>query len=184
MKKNLFSLCLSLVILFEAAGCSHVSAVFNQKFIMTPVPKPTIFYVLPYPGILPDHPLYFLKNIRDKMVVMFKNNPVKKSQIYLLLSDKNLVMGKTLWEKEQFEYSVITLSKSVDYMKSSVDTLTKLNIKDVPPGATDKIILSIDKHAEIIQELIDRGTGGTYISRLKEILISNNQAKRDLSSIR
>ncbi len=50
----------------------------------------TVDYTLPYPGILPDNPLYPLKAFRDRMVSVLIADPVKKSLFNLLQADKRL----------------------------------------------------------------------------------------------
>ena len=49
--------------------------------------KETIDYALPYPGILIDHPLYFLKNIRDLIMERIITEPGKKVEFAILQSD-------------------------------------------------------------------------------------------------
>ena len=39
-----------------------------SKVSPTPVP---VAYQLPFPGLLPDNPLYFLKTMRDRLVVFW-----------------------------------------------------------------------------------------------------------------
>ncbi|MBI3576483.1 hypothetical protein HY086_00365, partial [Candidatus Gottesmanbacteria bacterium] len=56
-------------------------------------------YLLPYPGILPDNPLYFLKAARDKIIEFLIADPVRKAEFYILQSDKRLGMTSMLLEK-------------------------------------------------------------------------------------
>ena len=53
-----------------------------------------IQYELPYPGILPDNPLYFLKAIRDNVLGFFITDPLKKADYSLLMADKRLQSAK------------------------------------------------------------------------------------------
>ena len=43
----------------------------------------TVKYELPYPGILPDNPLYFLKQIRDWIMERLITDPLKKIEFYM-----------------------------------------------------------------------------------------------------
>jgi hypothetical protein len=61
-------------------------------------PQP-VNYTLPYPGILPDHPLYFVKQLRDTVLSLLISNPVRKVKFYILMADKHLSMGVVLKEK-------------------------------------------------------------------------------------
>src|SRR5271154_6818482 len=48
-----------------------------------------IDYQLPYPGMFPDNPLYFLKVFRDQLTAFFLSKPLDRAQFDLLQSDKN-----------------------------------------------------------------------------------------------
>src|SRR3989304_6415715 len=70
--------------------------VYNYSQPVTTTPDNKIVYQLPYPGILPDHPLYTLKAVRDRIQVFLTRDNLKKAEIYLLYSDKRLAMGQEL----------------------------------------------------------------------------------------
>ncbi|PIZ98613.1 MAG: hypothetical protein COX78_02915, partial [Candidatus Levybacteria bacterium CG_4_10_14_0_2_um_filter_35_8] len=68
---------------------------------MSPNPAATMDnYELPYPGLLPDHPLYFLKMTRDKIIGFFISDPIKKAEFDILQSDKRLSAGVYLLNKK------------------------------------------------------------------------------------
>ena len=71
----------------------------------TPTVIQGITYELAYPGLLPDHPLYFFKVIRDKVVSLLINDPSKRAEFNLLTSDKRFNSGRQ-------EKIIDTLSKS------------------------------------------------------------------------
>ena len=72
-----------------------------------------IEYTLPYPGILPDSPLYFLKTARDKIVSFLISDPLKKAEFNLLAADKRLNSGIFLFNKgkEKYKLALSTISK-------------------------------------------------------------------------
>ncbi|PJE63438.1 hypothetical protein COU89_03365 [Candidatus Roizmanbacteria bacterium CG10_big_fil_rev_8_21_14_0_10_45_7] len=45
---------------------------------------------LPFPGMLPDHPLYPLKQARDNFMLLTTRAPLNKAQLYLHLADKSI----------------------------------------------------------------------------------------------
>ena len=45
----------------------------------SPIPVQRVDYELPYPGLLPDSPLYFLKISRDRLIEFMIGDPIKKS---------------------------------------------------------------------------------------------------------
>jgi hypothetical protein len=58
-----------------------------------------VIYELPYAGILPDNPLYFLKQVRDVVLEFTTRDQMKKSEMLLLSSDKKVHMAQLLSKK-------------------------------------------------------------------------------------
>jgi hypothetical protein len=46
----------------------------------TTIQNQKIDYDLPYPGLLPDHPLYFIKAGRDKITELITRDNIKKAK--------------------------------------------------------------------------------------------------------
>jgi len=90
--------------------------------MVSPTPVQSNNYTLPYPGILPDNPLYLLKVIRDQIITFFITDPFKKSEFFLLQSDKRIASSWYLLEKGSKEYDLAytTLSKSNNYLNQAV----------------------------------------------------------------
>lgn len=115
-----------------------------------------IHYELPYPGILPDHPLYFLKVARDRLVGFLISDPIKKSEFNLLQSDKKLFAAQMLFADEKDEMAIETLSKSNNYMHNAISEAQRVEEmgRDIGP-LRSKIKVSLAKHEESIQILQD-----------------------------
>lgn len=111
-------------------------------------------YDLPYPGLLPDNPLYLLKAFRDKIISFLIASPVKKAEFNLLNADKRLVAGSALIDKNKVELGVTTISKSNNYLHDSISNLeqAKQSGNEVSSLST-KIQLATLKHEEIIKAL-------------------------------
>lgn len=79
-------------------------------------------YQLPYPGLLPDNPLYFLKVIRDNIISFFISKPIDKANFDLLLSDKDVEASYLLTGRGQDKGNLAlqTFSKSQDYFEDAV----------------------------------------------------------------
>lgn len=118
-----------------------------------PTPKPTpVEYLLPFPGILPTHPLYVFKSLRDKIIEMLITDPVSKAEFYILQADKKLNMGITL----------AALGKTADARLAFADALASRtqaaalleeHIKSgnsVPGHLMEKLTLSLIKHREVL----------------------------------
>ncbi len=109
-------------------------------------------YVLPYPGILPDHPLYFLKQARDKILDFLIVDPLRKAEFYILQADKRLGMGMMLLDKGIGALAETTMSKGENYMEQAISSLVNLKAsgKETPGYLVDRLERSVDKHIEVI----------------------------------
>lgn len=113
-------------------------------------------YVLPYPGLLPDSPLYFLKAIRDRAINMLMSDPLKKADFNLLQADKRLNEGSMLFAKGEKKYNlaVTTISKGENYFDEAIKQITqaKAQGKDIN-SVTGRFYQSSFKHEEVIKQL-------------------------------
>jgi len=79
-----------------------------------------INYTLAFPGkILPDHPLWSIKALRDKLWLSVTTNPSRKAELKLLFADKRVGMSKILFEKENYEIGYSTLTKAEKYLEEA-----------------------------------------------------------------
>jgi hypothetical protein len=111
-------------------------------------------YQLPYPGILPDNPLYMLKAARDRIMDFLIVDPVRKAEFYILQADKRLGMTVQLLDKGNTTLAQTTLSKGETYMDKAVSTVVnhKVGGKEVPGYLVDRLTRSLAKHGEILSE--------------------------------
>lgn len=116
--------------------------------------KLKVEYVLPFPGILPDNPLYFLKAGRDRIMDFLIVDPVRKAEFYILQADKRLGMATMLLDKGNTTLAETTLSKGETYMDKAVSTLVNLKRsgKEIPGYLVDRLTRSVAKHGEVITE--------------------------------
>lgn len=140
------------------------SAPFVYSATPTPAPTPVdtmikkVEYILPYPGILPDHPLYVLKVIRDRILDALIVDPLRKAEFYILQADKRLNMAIFLGEKGSWQLAEQTVSKGEKYMDGAVGIVTSVKGtgRDVPGYLIDRIEKSTAKHMETLSELIPK----------------------------
>jgi hypothetical protein len=74
-------------------------------------------YTLPYPGILPDNPLYIFKNLRDRVMRIFLSDPVKRIEFSLLQSDKFLSMAMAYADMKKWDKAGKTIVDSQKEME-------------------------------------------------------------------
>jgi hypothetical protein len=115
-----------------------------------------IDYELPYPGrILPDHPLWPLKVLRDKIWLVLTTDHSRKAEISLLFADKRLVSSRILFEKGKSELAFSTFTKAEKYLEQA----SLLKDKTWEEGMnseqlTLKITLAALKHQEVTRDLL------------------------------
>jgi len=133
----------------------------------TPASEP-VRYELPYPGMLPDNPLYFLKQARDWILDKLIVDPVKKTEFYILQGDKRLAMGIQLAEAGNGILSEQIISKGEKYMNNAVQSLFALKTqgKDVPAYITDHVAQALAKHEEVITAEIGKTSDAAVTSGL------------------
>lgn len=129
------------LMLKEATGSSEIS---NEA----------VEYTLPYPGILPDSPLYFLKATRDRIVGFLISDPLKKAEFNLLVADKRLNSGIFLFNKGKNKYSLVisTVSKGENYFEEAINKTEEakkqgMDTNDILRRLSD----SSNKHLEVLK---------------------------------
>ena len=125
-------------------------------------------YYLPYPGILPDHPLYSVKMLRDKLR-LFLASGAQKNELRLLYANKRIGAAKALVDGGKQELGISTAMKAEGYLNQLVgqdfDQLSDEFLSDV--------FLASKKHREILSSIskqIDEG----LITRLETVEKANS----------
>ena len=120
-------------------------------------------YVLPYPGILPTHPLYRLKLIRDWIMERLIVDPLRKAEFYILQADKYLSMAIVFSSRNASDEAAKAAGTAELFMaKAYASALqTKTTGKEVPGHVFDRIERSTGKHIEVLGELWQIASGST-----------------------
>jgi hypothetical protein len=144
-------------------------------------PQEKVLYNLPYPGILPDHPLYFIKIVRDNLVDFLTRDNLKKAQLYLLYSDKRVAMALSLAKKGKDQPAIDTFSKGEKYFLKIIPLLksAKTQGAQAPSNFIETLKLSNAKHHELIQELMKTLPQGLN-EQLSQLLKLNDQVRREI----
>lgn len=108
-------------------------------------------YNLPYPGILPDHPLFLLKKIRDKVLELTTRDSLKKAELYLVFSDKRVAMALSLAKSGKEKMTVTAYSEAEEYFAKIPPLLAESKKQGVSASSEFilKLKLSNAKHREI-----------------------------------
>ncbi len=142
-----FSLLISFNISFAKSGL-----VFAE--VLSPTPTPKVNYELPYPGLLPDSPIYFLRIIRDKTVGFLIADSLKKAEFNLLQADKRLNAGIYLFNKGKVSLALSTVSKAENYFEQAIGKAKGARLEGMEVNeVTRKLINSARKHQEELEAL-------------------------------
>lgn len=164
---NRFILSIAFIILF---GVFSVSRVLGQEVIPTATPSAKQEYHLPYPGILPDSPLWKLKALRDVISGMLIADPLKKAEFNLLQADKRLSAGIYLSAKGKNELALSTISKGENYFDSALERaiVAKAQGRETL-SLLEKMKEAGKKHEEVIDGIRGGATGDFKTRAEKEL---------------
>ena len=151
-KKILISLGIALMIGFSGVQAQEI------------ITETKVDYYLPYPGILPDHPLYWLKMVRDRVQLWLTTDSLQKAERLLLYADKRLGAGWALIEGNKADLGITTLTKAEKYLEQAVSAGQKLGEGEKEVEFKAKLAKAIKKHEEVLN-LIE---GKTEPSQLLE----------------
>ncbi|QQG44348.1 MAG: hypothetical protein HYW86_00295 [Candidatus Roizmanbacteria bacterium] len=153
---------------------SQISTTSGQK----------VAYDLPYPGILPDNPLYMIKAARDKIQEFITRDNIRKAELYNLLSDKRMFMSQLLAKKGKSQLAINTLSKGEKYFLKIPELLSNSKKQGVKPQ--DEMILKLklsnEKHEEVISTFLKEASQDE-IEQIRIILQNNQKIKEELKSL-
>lgn len=135
----------------------------------TPILAPKSTYYLVYPGILPDHPLYKMKMIRDQVWLALTSGSLKKSAVLLLFADKRVGAGEVLIKGNKVELGLTTLTKGIKYFERAVAEADSAKQKGMK---TDEIVSKLEnaslKYEEVLTDLEEKVSpeSKTYLENL------------------
>lgn len=177
---------LGLLALFVIVGSHPVYALapssdaMEKSVVAVMEKKPE--YPLPFPGILPDHPLYFLKRFRDQLMEKLIVDTVSKAKFYILLSDKHVQMAVLLTEKGNVPLGSAMATKAEVYLSQAYERLLSLKTseKELPGYMIEHLVNASSKHVEVLTGLSDKTKDAGVTSALgaaKNVLSQANSLK-------
>lgn len=176
MKLKIFIAIIFILIFFPQTVFAETMSL--KEIPLSPSPKPAIGYELPYPGVLPDSPLYFLKVVRDKIVSLLTSDPLKKAEFDLLTSDKRLNSAVYLFKKGESKYDLAeqTISKGENYLEDAIKQVELAKTQGLPvSNILSNLYLAAQKHEEVIKSLINQTSG-----KIKDSLILDEKRMQNL----
>ncbi|MFC1711102.1 DUF5667 domain-containing protein [Patescibacteria group bacterium] len=116
-----------------------------------------IDYYMAYPGILPDHPLYWLKMLRDRLLLALTRDPVQRFEKLLLYADKRLGAAKVLIEGSKVQLGVTTATKGEKYLEQAVNQYFELKESGKVDLKLEQKLLNANlKHQQILEQTLNK----------------------------
>lgn len=135
-----------------------------------------IDYQLPYPGLLPDSPLYFLRALRDSISGFLIADPLKKAEFDLLQADKRLSAGIYLSNSKKYDLADSTISKGENYLEDSISKMEQAKKQgELVSDIGKRVYLSSAKHQQVLQIIADKVSGN-----LKEKFLLDKKRAEEL----
>lgn len=158
--------------------------VLGASDTLVKTPQEKVIYNLPYPGLLPDSPLYITKVFRDRITDFLTRDNLKKAELYLLYSDKRTSMSLVLASKGKSQLAIDTFVKGEKYFLKIPELLrsAKKQGAQAPSSFVETLKLSNAKHKELIEELIKILPQGLNQS-LTQLSDLNQQVKSEIESL-
>lgn len=146
----------------------------------------SVDYTLPYPGLLPDHPLYNLKVLRDRITGFFISDPLKKAEFDFLQADKRVNSAISLFAKGEEKYALAesTLSKGLNYFEQTLKEtrLAKEEGQRVEDTLT-KMEIALRKYDEVITSFKEKTKGDSRVP-FENDLKRNQKLQEELKRFR
>lgn len=120
------------------------------------IKEEAVNYYLPYPGLLPDHILYPVKMIRDKVAEWLTFDKVAKIRLLELYADKRIGAAKVLLEGGKTELGVETGLKAIAYQERAVTLMEEVKAAGREEGELmNQLERATAKHAEVWGGLVE-----------------------------
>jgi hypothetical protein len=141
-------------------------------------------YTLPYPGILPDNPLYILKTVRDRLVGMLISDPVKKSAFDLLQADKRLQSGIYLIDKSKnYLLAETTISKGENYFEDALSRISDAKKQGMDVNTIESNLANAaKKHQQVILGLLKKAPK-QYANSYKFLLMRMDKLEKETNAL-
>jgi len=111
------------------------------------------------PLILPDNPLYFLKNIIREIPILLTTDPVQKAEELIKIDNEKTIEAAKLIEKSQSTSStdiaiktLDSIKKDFDILKQNVDKVKK--VEQTEPEKVDQLVTKVINDGVIRQTVI------------------------------
>lgn len=136
-------------------------------------------YHLPYPGILPDHPLYVLKMVRDRAKLIIVTDEIREAELLLFYADKRIGTAEALLRESKLNLAEATAQKAEQYMAKAMEVMRSLDEEKKKENIDLwwKYYHSINSHKSLLEEMLLMLEGDSRVTF--EQVLRNCEVKRN-----
>lgn len=173
----LLAIAILIVSLFAVTYRSvHAAASPVATATATVSPTPAVIdYPFPYPGVLPDSPLWVFKAVRDRVILWLTFDKIANTEKLLFYSDKRLEAARVLIEGGKADIGITTSVKAEKYLS---DAVNQLLLAKKEGGNIDLLEARMKKstvaHLQVLTRLQERSP--EIFAALKEAISINRSA--------
>jgi hypothetical protein len=143
-----------------------------------------INYQMPFEGrVLPDNPLWIFKAGRDKIWFLITSSHSRRAELALLFSDKRLISGQKLLEKNKPDIAISTLTKGEKYLEVAVfeEKIARQEGQDTS-AFLERLAVASLKHWQIIESLMPLvpEDGKPFVSKTENYSKNTYRIARDI----
>lgn len=177
MTKKVLTLFFTILLLFISLVITSLSTYSQSEIEGTKV-----LYMLPYPGLLPDSPLYPLKTLRDHIIDAATRDSLQKAKLYLQLADKRAAMALALSQKNKSKLAIDTYTKGEKYLLKIPGLLAQSKKQGVSPQSEfiNTLKLSTAKHREVGEILLKQLSQGD-VAGIQQAMKINSDTQTQLN---
>ena len=133
-------------------------------------------YPLPYPGLLPDHPLYFLKMARDRIQLWFTRKPLDQAKLLLHYADKRIAASLALAEKGKVGLAASTATKAEKYLEQALEAARVAQSRgEDTRDFYHQLLEATEKHEKVLMGVLSR-TPDEVRTAIESAVDSNEQS--------
>lgn len=112
---------------------------------------------LPEPGMLPDHPLYFIKSFAESIGTLFTFGQTARVERHLFLAERRISEVKALAEKGKPEFTEKTLERYEEHLNLALQRTERIRQRGInTDDVLSKFYETTLKHQAVLIELYEK----------------------------
>lgn len=137
-------------------------------------------YALPYSGLLPDHPLYFLKMARDRIQLWLTRQPLARTKLLLHYADKRIAASLALAEKGKVGLAISTATKAEKYLEQALEAAKLAEVRgEDTKDFYHQFFKATEKHEKVLLGVLSR-TPGEAQAAVESVLELNGRIHEEV----